>query len=116
MSNHYHALFSLQAAVPPLPAFVRRFHGATARGLNARDATPGRKVWFQYWDSRITYEASLLARLRYVHTNPAHHRVVDDPESYPWCSAAWFARSAPKAFVETVSRFKTDRLSVHDDF
>ena len=90
--------------------------GATAHALNARDAAPGRKVWFQYWDSRITYEASLLARLRYVHTNPAHHRVVSDPETYPWCSAAWFARSAPPAFVETVRRMKTDSLSVSDDF
>ena len=73
-------------------------------------------MWFQYWDSVITFQASHLARLNYVHHNPAHHKVVDDAVTYRWCSAAWFERNAPVAFVKTVKNFKTDRVRVVDNF
>jgi putative transposase len=116
MLNHYHLIFSTCVSDPPIKTFVRRFHGATARELNRLDGVKGRKVWFQYWDSHITYEASMLARLRYVHTNPEHHGVVRDARNYPWCSAAWFAQSATPAFVQTVNRMKTDKLTIPDDY
>jgi len=35
---------------------------------------------------------------------------------YRWCSAAWFETNAPRSFVESVARFKTDKLNVWDDF
>jgi putative transposase len=88
----------------------------TAKALNEMDGTPGRKIWHQYWDSRITYQPSYLARLQYVHHNPVHHGVALNADNYEWCSAAWFARTAEPAFVRTVASFKTDRLNVRDDF
>jgi putative transposase len=116
LANHYHFI----AASPPDPATLRKFigklHMKTAQELNRQDATLGRKVWFQFWDSRITFEKSYLARLHYVHNNPARHGVVDLAENYKWCSAAWFARNASPAFVATVKAFKADRLEVPDDF
>lgn len=116
LANHYHFL----AASPPDPANLRKMlgklHMNTAKQLNNWDTQPGRKVWFQFWDSHITFERSYLARLNYVHNNPARHRVVDNAENYQWCSAAWFARSASPAFVKTVQSFKTDKVEVVDDF
>ena len=116
LSNHYHFV----AASPPDPATLRRFlgklHMTTAKQLNEWDGTAGRKVWFQAWDSHITFETSYLARLNYVHYNPVRHGVVDLAENYPWCSANWFARNASPAFVATVKSFKTDKLNVPDDF
>jgi putative transposase len=35
---------------------------------------------------------------------------------YPWCSAAWFERTASPAIVNSIYRFKTDRVLVLDDF
>jgi putative transposase len=35
---------------------------------------------------------------------------------YRWCSAAWFERTATPAQVRTVYRFKTDKVSVLDNF
>ncbi len=116
LANHYHFL----AASPPDPANFRKMlgklHMNTARQLNEWDTQPGRKVWFQFWDSHVTFERSYLARLNYVHYNPVRHRVVDNAENYKWCSAAWFARGASPAFVKTVQSFKTDKLEVVDDF
>lgn len=67
-------------------------------------------------DTRLTHQASYLARLRYVHQNPVHHRLVAVATQYRWCSAAWFESNAPRSFVESVARFKTDKVKVWDDF
>lgn len=116
LANHYHFV----AVSPPDPVSLRKFlgklHMQTARQINLWDNAPGRKVWFQFWDSRITFEKSYLARLHYVHYNPALHVVVPLAENYEWCSASWFARNASPALVATVKGFKTDHLTVPDDF
>lgn len=35
---------------------------------------------------------------------------------YPWCSAAWFERTARPAQVKTIYGFKTDSLKVYDEY
>ena len=116
LSNHYH--FLARSGVDPrtLRRVVSKLHMTTAKALNQEDGTPGRRVWFQYWDSRITFERSYLARLNYVHHNPAHHGVVSQATAYRWCSAAWFEQVASPAFVKTVKNFKIDQVQVRDDF
>ena len=116
MSNHYHFIAVSPADPGCLRRVIGKLHMTTAKALNAMDGTAGRKVWHQYWDSHITFQPSYLARLKYVHHNPVHHGVVPKAEDYEWCSAAWFARTAEPAFIRTVRSFKTDRLSVQDDF
>ena len=37
--------------------------------LNRIDDTPGRRVMYKFWDTRLTFEKSWLARLNYVHQN-----------------------------------------------
>ena len=116
MSNHYHFI----ASSPPDPETLRpalsKLHTLSARYLNRMDGREGRKVWFQYWDSHITFTNSYLSRLKYVHNNPEHHGIVGRSESYPWCSASWFSKTARPAYKATVESFKTDRLNVKDDF
>lgn len=116
LANHYHFV----AISPPDPRSLRKFlgklHMKTAQELNRQDATPGRKVWHQFWDSHITFEKSFLARLHYVHNNPAKHGVAELAENYKWCSASWFTHNASPAFVNTVKNFKTDQLQIPDDF
>lgn len=116
MSNHYHFVAVSPADAGSLRRLVGKLHMTTAKALNEMDGTPGRKIWHQYWDSRITYQPSYLARLQYVHHNPVHHGVALNADNYEWCSAAWFARTAEPAFVRTVASFKMDRLNVRDDF
>lgn len=108
--------------VTPLPrigslrAMLAKLHMLSAKAVNQMDDAPGRKVWFQYWDSLITYERSYLARLQYVHQNAVHHRIVEKAEEYLWCSAGWFTRHAPAAFAKTVQSFRTDKVNVYDAF
>lgn len=64
----------------------------------------------------MTYQRSYLARLNYVHQNPVRHGLVPVANQYPWCSAAWFERSASPAIVKSIYRFKINQVHVDDDF
>ncbi len=96
--------------------FIRRFHGISAHELNQQDGVRARPVWFDFRDTKLTHQHSYLARLNYVHQNAVKHGLVPVANQYPWCSAAWFERVASPAQVQTIYRFKIDRLSVEDDY
>ena len=115
-SNHYHFIAHAPEDAGTLSVFLRELHSRTAIALNRQDGAPGRKVWHNYWDTQLTYEASYFARLHYVHHNPVKHGVVLAANQYPWCSAAWFERTAAPAQVKTIYSFKIDSIHVQDDF
>ena len=114
--NHYHIIARSICAGPALDKFLKHFHSNTARKLNAMDRSAGREVWYNFWDKKLTYERSYLARLNYVHQNPVKHGLVNVANQYRWCSAAWFERSASPAAVKTIYSFKTEELKIDDDY
>ena len=116
LANHYHFVGLSPDDASSLTPMLSKLHTLTAREINRMDGIIGRHVWFQFWDTKITYQRSYLARLKYVHYNPLHHGVVKVASQYPWCSASWFERVAEPAFQKVVKSFKTDQLNVYDDF
>jgi putative transposase len=118
-SNHYHFIAHSQSDsgnASSLSQMLGVLHTRTAGWLNRLDKTPGRKVWHNFWDTRLTYQKSYLARLNYVHQNAVKHRLVPLANQYRWCSATWFEGVASPGMVQSIYRFKTDALSVSDDF
>jgi putative transposase len=115
-SNHYHFVALSPADASNLKDLLRRLHSITAREANRVNGSDGQQVWHQYWDTHLTYERSYYARLNYVHQNPRRHSLVPVASRYPWCSAAWFERTVSPAFVKTINKIKTDRISIHDEF
>jgi len=115
-SNHYHFIGVSPAKATDLKALLQRLHSMTAREANRVNGHVGQQVWYQYWDTHLTYERSYYARLNYVHQNPCRHGLVALASAYPWCSASWFERAASPAFFKTISSFKTNRVSVQDEF
>jgi putative transposase len=113
--NHYHFVAHLPDPHSLRPA-LSELHTLTARALNEIDRAPGRKVWFQFWETHITHEKSYFARLHYVHENPVHHGVALRSVNYPWCSAAWFEQKATPALRETIYSFPFDRVSIVDPY
>lgn len=113
--NHYHFIAESQKP-ETLRRLVRELHSLSALELNRQQNSLGRKVWFQYWESRLTFHRSFLARLNYVHQNPVRHSFVRKANQYKWCSAGWFERKAAPAFLKTVASFPIDRLDIPDDF
>lgn len=118
-SNHYHFIARPAKdglASEDLGVMIKALHPGTSRKLNELDATPGRQVWHNYWDTHLTFEASYRARLNYVMQNPVKHRLVAEAKDYAWCSAAWFERMNARSWVQTIYRFKTDKLNIADDY
>ena len=116
LSNHYHFVAISPRDASTLSRFVQHLHSVSAKEINADDNVRGRQVWFQYWDSRITYQRSYYARIQYVNQNPVKHGMVDNALDYEWCSASWFETTAEKAMIKMVKSFRVDRLSVDDEF
>jgi len=115
-ANHYHIVARGLPGAVNLRKFLTHLHADSARELNRLDQKAGRTVWHNFWDTRLTYERSYLARLNYVHQNAVKHGLVSVANQYHWCSAAWFERTAPTAMVKTIYSFKTDKLGIDDAY
>lgn len=112
-----HSPFIAESRQPgTLRRLVCELHSVSALGLHRQRNALGRKVWFQHWESRLTFHRSFLARPNYVHQYPARHSFVRKASQYKWCSAGWFERKAAPAFLKTVASFPIDRLDIPDDF
>ncbi len=114
-SNHYHFIADSQSP-SSLSRFLQHLHSISAKHLNLLDRSPGRPVWFQFWETQLTFQKSFLARLNYVHSNPVRHGLVAQPELYAWCSAEWFARTATPSFCKTVMAFPSNKVQVPDEY
>jgi putative transposase len=118
-SNHYHFVGHSpagQATAENLSEMLGRLHAKSAGWINGIDNAAGRQVWHNFWETRLTYQRSYLARLNYVHQNPVKHGLTPVANQYPWCSAQWFERNASAAKVNSIYRFKTEGVQVLDDF
>ncbi len=117
--NHYHFVAHSPEAVDSaqaLSAILAVLHRKMARWVNQLDGVRGRQVWHNFRETKLTYEKSYLARLNYCHQNAVKHGVVRVANQYPWCSAAWFERTARPAQIKTIYAFSTDELHVADDY
>lgn len=114
--NHYHFVAASPENPESLPKFLGKLHMKTAQAVNQLDGVSGRKVWYQFWDSHITFENSYWPRLRYVQENAVKHGLVTVASDYRWCSAGWFERTADAAVRRKLESYKTDRLEVYDEF
>ena len=117
-SNHYHFVGHSpyrDDGAQSLAKMLALLHERTAKRI-ITDKQPERKIWHNYWDTKLTFEKSYLARLKYVHTNPVRHGLVWVANQYPWCSASWFERTARPAAVKMIYSFKTERINVYDEY
>jgi putative transposase len=79
LADHYHLLLKT-SDVAPLWKFVKRLHGDSAIRLNKSDHTPGRQVWYQYWDRFPRGDRDFWGHLNYIHINPIKHGYVRIPD------------------------------------
>ena len=115
-SNHYHFVAHTSPQAADLKVFIKDLHGRTSHAVNRLEGVENRTVWYNYRDTALTFEKSYFARLNYVHQNAVKHGLVAVANQYRWCSAGWFERTAPRSTVQTIYRFKTDKVKVPDDY
>ena len=80
-----------------------------------RYARPG-GVWWNYWDTCLTYEGSYYARFNYIHWNPLKHGVTARPEEYPFSSYRAFLAEQEADIHRLERAYPFDRVRVRDDF
>ena len=118
--DHYHFIAhsptGAEDGAESLSKFLNHFHGRSSAWANTLDTKPKRKVWHNFWETQLTFEKSYFARLHYVHTNAVKHGLSTEAVRYPWCSAAWFERTATPAQVKTIYSFPIDQLRILDDY
>lgn len=92
LPNHYHLLTQCQ----PLSSIsepLRRAHARTARWLNQRDHTEGRKVWYRFTDRLIRDENHYYTALNYIHNNPVKHGYTSKPQEWSSSSLHWYMQN-----------------------
>jgi putative transposase len=118
-SNHYHFVGHSPVGeddARTLGLMLAELHRSTARMVNQQEQNSERQIWYNFWETRLSFRSSYLARLKYVHQNPVKHGLVPNAALYPWCSARWFEREVSRAMVNAIYRFKIDALSLKDHY
>ena len=134
--DHYHLLLGaggdrgplepLRGALSEGPAkhfdlgrFVNRVHAVVSLLLNRADNTPGRRVFYQYWDRYVRTEGELYGTLNYIHNNPVKHRIcanLDLARSYPHSSLGLFhARHGTEWVSECFFRYPVRDFTTFDE-
>jgi putative transposase len=116
LHNHYHFVGKAPENIESIVALIRAVHSLTARFINDTDGKPGRRVWWNYWDTCIRDEKSYLTMLRYVHENPVKHQLIEKAEDYPFSSYQWFMRVSDSDYKELVLSQDIQQIQVLDDF
>ena len=117
-SNHYHFVGSYRGSnsAGNLSQMLGVLHTRTADWVNRLDDAIGRKVWHNFWETRLSHHNSYLARLNYVHQNAVRHGLAVVANQYSWCSARWFERVSSPAMVRSIYRFGIDRMRIADQY
>jgi putative transposase len=115
MPTHYHFIARSPENALSLKALIQGVHSINAKFVNRMDGTPGRKVWYNYWDSCIQSERSYYARMRYVMMNPVKHGFVENAADYPFSSYKSFLENSESDFRKAVLAC-TDDVEIVDDY
>ena len=116
MRHHYHFVGRSPEDARSLKSLIQAVHSINAKFVNRIDGTPGRKVWYNYWDSCIQSERSYRARLNYVIMNPVKHGLVQHPAEYQFSSYRWFYQNTEPDFRKFVLDESADDEIILDDF
>lgn len=108
MEHHYHAILVPEVG-SDLPRFVARLHGQTTRFINQQEETPGRQVWWQYWDRFLYTEGDVWSRVNYIWWNPVRHGFCNQPEEWPWTNLQTLMTDADEVTRAGLQRFPAPR-------
>lgn len=117
LDNHYHIMVNAPANPLSLGKIIKEIHRFNALWIKKHLDIPQRTIiWYNYWDSCITYEESYFARLNYIWFNPVKHSYVEDPED--WIHGSYFLRIRNEnEYLDMLKkRYPFDKLKIGDDF
>jgi putative transposase len=116
LHNHYHLIVEAPDRAETLSGIMQNIHKFTAMWIkkNIASAKNEDKIWWNYWDTCLTYEKSYFARLNYLWNNPLKHCLVEDPKDWKFGSYFHRFKNNPEYLNEMKHPF--DMVKVFDDF
>lgn len=75
-----------------------------------------KRIFYNYWDSCITYEKSYFARLNYIYFNPVKHGYVEEAGNYIWGSYTFRLKEEFDYLDMIKEKYPCDKVVVKDDF
>jgi putative transposase len=103
LPNHYHLLVRTDN-IKLLKKEIGRFHGRSSRVWNQEDDTPGRKIWFNFFDRDMRSARHFWASLNYVNNNAVKHGYVDRWQDWVFSSARRYLSEFGKEKAEYIWR------------
>lgn len=117
LDNHYHMLVrSPDHDGGTLSRWINDLHKYTAGLWNKEDRSPGRRIWYEYWDRCIDHETSFYARINYIHWNPVKHGYTTDPAEYLHSSYLEYFNHDEERLAQWQQEYPWDRVSERDEY
>lgn len=118
LDNHYHLIVNSPENAVDLPKIIRDIHRFTTLKLRKTfpDLEQKKRIWYNYWDTCLTYERSYFARINYTWFNPVKHFLINDPVKWEFGSYYYRFRENEDAVRELVRNYPFDKIKVEDDF
>ncbi len=118
LHNHYHIMVSAPDNAETLSAIMRDIHKFTALWIkkNINESKDAEKIWWNYWDTFITFEKSYYTRLNYILFNPIKHGLVEKAEDWKFGSYYYRYRKEEEYLMKLKKNYPYDKVKVRDDF
>jgi len=114
LDNHYHLMVDVKDNPNELSKIIRNIHRYTAiqiKKINLQ-AEQSEKIWYNYWDTCITFEKSYFARINYIWNNPVKHGYTKNSEDWEFGSYYSRFRKEPDYINEIVGKYPFDKLDL----
>jgi len=98
LDNHYHLLIKLKKG-KNLSKFIGKLHRDSARLINILDGSPGRSIWWNYWDHCIRNEKDFWTHFNYIHHNPVKHSYVNEMKDWQFSSFNYYLRKYGEEWI-----------------
>lgn len=118
LDDHYHLMLQAPEGSINLSKMISEIHRFTALWMkkNVEEVESAKRIFWNYWDSCITFERSYFARLNYIYFNPVKHGYVEFPENYLFGSYHYRV-GVEKEYLESLRRdYPWDKIKVKDDY
>ncbi|MCK4908551.1 MAG: transposase [Planctomycetes bacterium] len=118
LDNHYHIMLDAPDNSENLPGFINGVHKFTALWIkkNVSEAQKAQKIFYNYWDSCITYERSYFTRLNYIHFNPIKHGYTKEAEKYEFGSYRQKFLVRKKEMLNLQKKYPWNKVKLTDSF
>ncbi|MEA3295594.1 MAG: transposase [Patescibacteria group bacterium] len=116
LDNHYHLMVNSLDNSTNLGEIIKNIHKFSALWIkkNVKFAKNYKKIWFNYWDTCISYKNSYFTRINYIWNNPVKHNYCKYAENYKYGSYYNRYRYDREYTESIINNYPFNKASIYD--